>query len=126
MSQCARILRALESGPVSPIDFAAPNVMDGGKPIMRVAARVQDLRGRGHDISTRTASNGTAVYTLMQGAQQDTATEESREGFVHPDAGVLLSAPTPEPAGLPQPAGSALFNADEFAPRDAYRDQEAA
>ena len=33
---------------VCPADFAAPNVCDGGKPIMRVGARLYELDGMGY------------------------------------------------------------------------------
>jgi hypothetical protein len=65
LTQADRVLRRLHYGPISPYDFLQP-VVDGGKPILRVAARVQDLRDRGYHISTTTAANGTAVYELTQ------------------------------------------------------------
>jgi hypothetical protein len=37
---------------ITPIDFAAPNVIDGGAPIMRLARCVNDLRNQGHNIKT--------------------------------------------------------------------------
>ena len=63
-TQIDRVLRALRSGPVAATDFAAPNVRDGGKPIMRVASRVLELREQGYLIFTTRRPNGVAVYQL--------------------------------------------------------------
>jgi hypothetical protein len=62
MTQAQRILRALERGPVVSTDFIRPS--DGGDPVLRVAARVNDLIAQGHRITSRRLSNGTAEYTL--------------------------------------------------------------
>lgn len=123
--QVDRILLALRSGPVSPIDFAAPNVIDGGLPVMRVAARVQDLRDRGYEISTMTAANGTAVYTLtgdVDLGDAATAAEPVSSSAASPTAVAQVSAPTHDSGGAPSPPESALFDTTEFAPRDAYKD----
>lgn len=58
------LLRTRKEAGVSPIDFAAPNVVDGEKPVMRVAARILELRKDGFDITTGRAVNGTAIYRL--------------------------------------------------------------
>jgi hypothetical protein len=58
------LLRMYRIGSVSPIDFAAPDVCDDGKPIMRVAARIKDLRDRGYTIRSSRAANGTAIYRM--------------------------------------------------------------
>jgi hypothetical protein len=106
MSQCSRILRALERGPVRPTDFLLPDVIDGEKPIIRVAARIQDLRDQGHEITTSTAANGVAVYQL----EQDVTAVESRDLVAHPDADVLLESLPPNGAAqaddIPLPPGS--------------------
>ena len=49
MTQKQRILRMLHQRGglgVTPVDFAGPNVIDGGAPIMRVAGRINGLRNR--------------------------------------------------------------------------------
>lgn len=62
-TQVQRIERVLaERGYFNETEFAAPNVLDGGKPIQRVAARIFELRKAGEDIATRRESNGTATY----------------------------------------------------------------
>lgn len=124
MSQCSRILAALENGPVSPIDFAAPDVIDGGAPIMRVAARIQDLRDQGLEIATATAANGTAIYTITQGTDQgsSTAAESASSSVASPNRAALVSAPTNDSGGAPPPPESALFEVEGLAPRHAYKD----
>lgn len=55
-SQNDRLLAALRGSRgfgVRGIDFLAPDVLDGGRPITRVASRMTDLRKAGHDIETR-------------------------------------------------------------------------
>jgi hypothetical protein len=47
-SQKDRVLMALHHGPVTPVDFAAPNVIDGLNPIMRLARVIGDLEKDGH------------------------------------------------------------------------------
>lgn len=66
MTQKERILKALKAAGatgISPEDFLLPDVIDAGKPILRVAARIDDLRKEGVKITTD--SNGTtAIYKL--------------------------------------------------------------
>lgn len=64
MSDRQRILDALQKGPVNPIMFQAP-ACDGGKPILRVAARISELRAAGDRITSQRQPNGTATYTLV-------------------------------------------------------------
>ena len=69
MSQATRVLAALQragSYGITSIDFDAPNVCDGGKPIRRVAARVKDLRDAGFDVQTDGERHGCAVYRLVR------------------------------------------------------------
>lgn len=65
MTQRARVLRALKTGPVRATAFSLPNVIDDGPPIYRVAARVQELRDAGYVIETTRFSVGAAVYELI-------------------------------------------------------------
>jgi len=59
-----RILSRLQAGyDVSPVDYQAPTI-DGGKPILRVAARILDLRREGHAIEVVGTRNHCAVYRL--------------------------------------------------------------
>jgi Helix-turn-helix domain len=65
MTQRDRVLRALEHGPVSTTDFVhAPT--DGGKPILRLAARIHDLQCAGYRIRSERRLNGTCTYFLLR------------------------------------------------------------
>jgi hypothetical protein len=68
MKQTTRVLRALRRHPegITSVDFLLPNVIDGGRPITRVAARIRDLRNEGHEIVTGGERYGCAVYKLPQ------------------------------------------------------------
>lgn len=139
MSQRGRILAQLErAGHITPVDFAAPDVCDGGLPIMRVAARIQDLRDQGHLITTGRLKNGCAVYTLEDFAQSDhgktdgpslpagTSTMAALTGALGP-AGTASSSVAPlteaPPAADDPPVGSGelLFDTNTYA-RSHYQD----
>lgn len=68
MTQVDRVLAALSRAGargITAVDFAAPNVCDGGKPIMRVAARVKELRDAGFQIETDGERDSCAIYRLV-------------------------------------------------------------
>lgn len=73
MSQTARVLAALRhrgAEGITAADFAAGRVIDGQKPIMRVAARILELRQQGHRIDVvGDRDGGCAVYRLMRDTQ---------------------------------------------------------
>lgn len=72
MSGKQRILARLQAGhDVSPIDFQLPAVVDGGKPILRVAARILELRNDGYQIDVVATRNECAVYRLRQLVEDD-------------------------------------------------------
>jgi hypothetical protein len=66
MKQAQRVLRALRRHPdgVTQVDFLLPNVIDGGHPITRLAARIRDLRDQGETIIVDGERYGCAVYKL--------------------------------------------------------------
>jgi hypothetical protein len=69
MSQKDRVLAALRTHAADGIcttDFLAPDVIDHGKPITRVAARVHELREDGHEIVETRRRHGCSVYRLLQ------------------------------------------------------------
>jgi hypothetical protein len=71
-TQNARVLAALrKAGPagVKTADFLAPDVIDGGEPVIRLPARVNDLREAGHVIVTHREPNQTARYVLLRDAE---------------------------------------------------------
>lgn len=65
-TQADRIRQVLNADPngFAATDFLAPNVRDGGKPIIRAAARVYELRQAGLDIEETRERNGVARYRL--------------------------------------------------------------
>lgn len=69
MTQTNRVLAALyragRAG-ITQVDFALPNVIDGGAPITRVAARIKDLRDTGVRIEVIGTRHSCAVYALVQ------------------------------------------------------------
>lgn len=81
-TQRSRVLAALRAHPagVNETAFAAPRVLDGGSPILRVAARIFELRSEGHDIRTARERNGTATYRLRVTAVADGRIEDDRAG----------------------------------------------
>ena len=70
--ECARVLAQLERQPVSQVDFLAPDVIDGLKPITRLAARIRDLKDElGEDaiVDTGQRRNHCKIYALAHGAR---------------------------------------------------------
>jgi hypothetical protein len=68
MTQRERVLTALEAHGVLGVkttDFLLPDVIDGGVPIIRLAARVKDLRDEGYRIRSYTEPNGVCRYVLV-------------------------------------------------------------
>lgn len=82
MTQSARVLAALRRGPVNTTDFAQLPVIDGWKPVLRIAARIFDLQQQGHRITTSRRSNGTVDYILADDVEEDgvTTAVETPEG----------------------------------------------
>jgi hypothetical protein len=50
---------------ITQVDFLGPNVIDGGKPILRLAPRINELRELGWIIKTFIEADGTARYVLV-------------------------------------------------------------
>lgn len=122
MTDKQRILARLELGPVSPVDFAAPNVCDGGKPVMRVAARVKDLRDEGYNIPPAArAENGTAIYILVKDVDEASmiTAGEPASSASSTSAGVI-GAPAEPQRAVPGHAATASRSSSlaETAPED--------
>lgn len=65
-----RVLAALRKYPLQGItrkDFEDAPILDGGAPILRVAARIDDLKKAGHNIVRDGKRDGVAVYKLREG-----------------------------------------------------------
>lgn len=89
VTQNDRVLAALKQAGkrgVTELDFEAPRVTDGGKPIRRLAARVCDLRNQGLPVLTVGERDGVAVYVLP-------GSEAEPQATVH-----RLPEPSPSPA----------------------------
>jgi len=70
MTQNQRVLAALHRAGargLTAVEFDLPNVVDGGPPIQRVAARVRELRDLGHHIGTKGRRSRSTVYVLAGG-----------------------------------------------------------
>jgi hypothetical protein len=80
---------------VTPVDFAGPDVIDGGAPIMRVAGRINDLRNEGYVI--RTFKKGqVAKYVLVpQGFALSSSPTGNSEVVVTTGAGANCSTESP-------------------------------
>jgi len=122
MTQKQRILAQLKAAGgrgVSPTDFLAPNVCDGGSPILRVAARILDLKNEGHSIDCQTEA-GVAVYVLRSSAPVVTHSQPSRV--------VVNDAPVGNSGGIaggsPEEPGG-LFDASVFEPEVDYYEEAA-
>jgi hypothetical protein len=139
---CRRVLTALRAGPVTPMDFDAPHVIDGGEPIRRVAARICDLRHKhGNTIDTTILRpSGVAQYTLIKdvGLSDQAKTEGPTHNAGLSTAVAQAGAPTgtlnrlapaveTTPLSAAPPAGSgSLFDPDTYAPTLAHYEAEAA
>jgi hypothetical protein len=67
MTQTDRVLAALTRAGatgITQVDFTPPVVVDGGKPILRVGARIHELREAGFNIQNHGTRNQCAVYVL--------------------------------------------------------------
>lgn len=95
-TQTRRVLRALERNPergVTAVDFQLPDVIDGGKPITRLAARVQDLQDAGYRITAGERRQKCVVYRLVPAGA---ASELDKPGGpLPPSAAVVPASPRP-------------------------------
>jgi hypothetical protein len=77
-TQRTRVLAALRHAGtkgITAVDFLAPNVIDGGPPILGFAARISEL-GRSHTIVTAGKRDKCKVFRLVE----DDADESSPQG----------------------------------------------
>lgn len=100
MTQTERVLRALQAAGdrgVTQVDFSLPDVVDGGPPITRVAARIKDLREHGHMIVGAGIRQSCRVYQLVAQAElaaaADAAYEAAAEGLFTAAAAPSGAAP---------------------------------
>lgn len=69
----ARLLKALREGPVRVIDWTGKETPDGGAPILRVAARIRELRSAGFAIERTGTASQCAIYELLAGSAKKAA-----------------------------------------------------
>jgi hypothetical protein len=66
MTDAERLLRHMKRGnEVAVTDWADKYTPDGGKPILRVAARILDLKHAGHPVERVGTKNRCATYALV-------------------------------------------------------------
>lgn len=116
MTQADRIHAALQAGPVQSTDFLDP--ADGGPPILRVAARIYDLRQQGHTIRETRNANGTSTYILTAGAPSppseglpETVPSSAQPRSVG-DVAAAMAPPPHSPSGAGEP--TLLFDAAAY------------
>lgn len=84
-------LKAVGIRGVTQVDFIRYPTADGGPPITRLAARIDELKQDGHVIATRGTRDKCVVYTLV-------ATPEALEPIHKGDQeGQLFAVPSPAP-----------------------------
>lgn len=76
LTQTERVVRAIrragERG-ITQVDFLLPHVIDGGRPITRLAARVKDARDAGEQIVVDGERDSCAVYKIAEGVSSASA-----------------------------------------------------
>lgn len=88
-------------------DFDAGRVVDGGRPIRRLAARIDELRDAGHWFTTRKHQDRTVTYVLVRDAGAVSVAQ--REGTCPPgQAAEQLALECP-------PSRPGLYDQDEAA-----------
>jgi hypothetical protein len=89
VTQADRLLTALTRAGakgITSVDFIRYPTIDGGPPILRIAARVKDLRNEGFNIITEGERDGVAVYKLEQHSGQLFALPERLRNSMWDDA----------------------------------------
>jgi hypothetical protein len=95
VTQVERVISAARSlDGVCQVDFLLPDVCDGGPPITRVGARIQDAEERGFVFETLGWRDRCKVYRLL--AEPDAAPSDRRMALVGDAASNVRSLPEPE------------------------------
>lgn len=93
-TQNERVLRALRRQGrfgITPIDFVRTPTIDGHPPILRLAARIGELRAEGHRISTDVGT--TALYRLHEASPGAPDARPAGEEAAGPLPGQAPSSP---------------------------------
>lgn len=123
MTQRARVLAALEAAGrygVTQVDFLRYPAVDGGAPITRVAARVEELRRDGHRIVNAGLRDKCAIYRLesvlraeaQRPAVSPNPVVSDEAGWTTPSLGGL-SAGEHHPVSSETAAVNAIYGWDE-------------
>jgi uncharacterized Zn-binding protein involved in type VI secretion len=71
MTDYDRLLKHMKAGmTVCPTDWNGPEPIDGGKPVLRVAARICEMRAAGLPVERVGTRNACAVYGWVQPGQR--------------------------------------------------------
>ncbi len=98
MTQVERVIEAARSfRGVCQVDFLLPDVCDGGGPITRVGARIQDAEDRGYVFETIGWRDKTKVFRLLSEPEAAPSGGRTAASNVRAPAQqvVLPSAPSP-------------------------------
>lgn len=117
MSQKNRVLASLHKHRkhgISQIDFDLPDVIDGGAPIKRVAARIEELRDEGFAIRSGERRQKCIVYRLVPEANAPTAIDPSTRRAGAEGSGVTQQAASAtkkaDASPVSRPAPKTLFD----------------
>ena len=130
MTQCERVLALLrergESG-VNTAEFQELPIVDGGAPILRLAARIDNLKHRGFAITSRRQPNGTSTYTLVSelGVERDRTDAPVGQPTV-PQATAGVPVAPSSPVSLNAEPLDSLFDTTALQQGASYRDADLA
>lgn len=119
--QRERVLLALRQrghNGITLVDFSAPAVCDGAKPIPRLAARVRDLRVRGHVITTEMRETPDGARMALYRLEREAPTAPAVPPAPAPSAPSATEPPADgaPPLDAPMPGSLQLFDLDAVPP----------
>jgi hypothetical protein len=105
VTQLERVIKASKSyRGITQVDFLGSHTIDEGKPITRLAARIQDARDQGHVFESLGTRDGCKVYRWVSGpaleetpARPDPSTLREPEHSASPVALAGATPPEPDP-----------------------------
>jgi hypothetical protein len=96
VTQVERVIEAARSFQgVCQVDFLLPDVIDGGAPITRLGARIQDAEERGYVFETIGWRDKTKVYRLL--SEPEAAPSGGRTGASQVTLPQVPAPPSPKP-----------------------------
>ena len=101
LTQTQRVIAAAKSyRGVTQVDFLGTHTIDGGPPITRVAARIQDARDEGHEFENLGTRQSCKVYRWVSGPDE---VERERAGTTATVEDVRRTLPGPPAEPQPSP-----------------------